>query len=65
MSAVTAITKTSKFIALQFLLLRSLRSSSFPSLKRYWDVDEAPSWFYQGSEGTAEFDRRKAVRIAL
>ncbi|EKM80164.1 hypothetical protein AGABI1DRAFT_120195 [Agaricus bisporus var. burnettii JB137-S8] len=35
--------------------------NDLPSLKRYWDVDEAPSWFYQGSEGTAEYDRRKAV----
>lgn len=30
-------------------------------LKRYWDVDEAPSWFYQNTEGTPEYERRKAV----
>lgn len=38
-------------------------SSSPPPLKRYWDVDEAPSWFYQNTEGTPEYERRKAVCI--
>ncbi|KAF9451646.1 ARM repeat-containing protein [Macrolepiota fuliginosa MF-IS2] len=32
-----------------------------PPLRRYWDVDEAPSWFYQNTEGTPEYGRRKAV----
>ncbi|KAJ3573347.1 hypothetical protein NP233_g2485 [Leucocoprinus birnbaumii] len=36
-------------------------NDSPPPLKRYWDVDEAPSWFYQNTEGTPEYDRRKAV----
>jgi len=38
-------------------------SSSSASLKRYWDVDEAPSWFYQNTEGMPEYERRKAVSI--
>jgi len=38
-------------------------ASSSPPLKRYWDVDEAPSWFYQNTEGTPEYERRKAVCI--
>jgi len=38
-------------------------SSSPPPLKHYWDVDEAPSWFYQNTEGTPEYERRKAVCI--
>ncbi|KXN86407.1 Importin-11 [Leucoagaricus sp. SymC.cos] len=35
--------------------------NSPPPLKRYWDVDEAPSWFYQNTEGTPEYNRRKTV----
>ncbi|KAF9008940.1 armadillo-type protein [Cyathus striatus] len=31
------------------------------SLKRFWELDEAPSAFYKGSEGTPEYQRRKAV----
>jgi len=31
------------------------------SLKRYWELDEPLSAYYQGSEGTPEYERRKAV----
>lgn len=31
------------------------------SLRRHWDLDEAPASFYQNTSGTPEYDRRKAV----
>ncbi|KAJ7129521.1 armadillo-type protein [Mycena epipterygia] len=31
------------------------------NLQRHWELDEAPSAYYQNTEGTPEFDRRKAV----
>ncbi|KAJ7507960.1 armadillo-type protein [Mycena galericulata] len=31
------------------------------NLQRHWELDEAPPAYYQGTEGTPEFDRRKAV----
>lgn len=33
------------------------------NLKRHWELDEAPREYYQGSEGTPEYARRKAVRV--
>ncbi|KAG5648935.1 hypothetical protein DXG03_000284 [Asterophora parasitica] len=38
--------------------------SSPPSandLRRHWELEEAPAQFYQNTEGTPEYDRRKAV----
>ncbi|KAK7054202.1 importin N-terminal domain-containing protein [Favolaschia claudopus] len=31
------------------------------NLQRYWELDEAPSSYYQNTEGTPEFERRKMV----
>ncbi|TFK43406.1 armadillo-type protein [Crucibulum laeve] len=31
------------------------------SLKRFWELDEAPAAYYQDTEGTPEYERRKAV----
>ncbi|KAJ2920088.1 hypothetical protein MD484_g369, partial [Candolleomyces efflorescens] len=31
------------------------------NLRRHWELDEAPRDYYQDSEGTPEFDRRKAL----
>lgn len=31
------------------------------SLKRYWELDEPLSAYYQGSEGTPEYERRKVI----
>ncbi|KAF8195734.1 armadillo-type protein [Mycena galopus ATCC 62051] len=31
------------------------------NLQRYWELNEAPSNYYQNSEGTPEYDRRKTV----
>ncbi|KAF7301791.1 Importin N-terminal domain-containing protein [Mycena indigotica] len=31
------------------------------SLHRHWDLDEAPSDYYQDTEGTLEYERRKAL----
>ncbi|KAJ7638980.1 armadillo-type protein [Roridomyces roridus] len=31
------------------------------NLQRHWELDEAPASYYQDTEGTSEFDRRKAV----
>jgi hypothetical protein len=51
------------------LVLKNLipfKSSPAPSpssLRRYWELDEAPLYYYLGTEGTSEYDRRKAVRI--
>ncbi|KAG6880369.1 hypothetical protein C0992_007780 [Termitomyces sp. T32_za158] len=37
-------------------------SSSAPyNLRRHWELDEAPVSFYQETEGTPEYERRKAV----
>ena len=35
-----------------------LRSSP---IQRYWEQDEPPASYYQQSEGTLEYDRRKLV----
>ncbi|KAJ7684034.1 ARM repeat-containing protein [Mycena rosella] len=34
---------------------------SLLNLQRFWELDEAPTSYYQNTEGTPEFDRRKAV----
>jgi len=42
-----------------------VNSSAAPSpnsLRRHWELDEAPAHYYQDTEGTPEYDRRKAVR---
>lgn len=40
------------------------RSPASPqSLRRHWELDEAPADFYQGTDGTAEYSRRKAVSV--
>ncbi|KAJ3548466.1 hypothetical protein NMY22_g1252 [Coprinellus aureogranulatus] len=31
------------------------------NLRRHWELDEAPSEYYQNSEGTLEYDRRKTL----
>ncbi|KAF7355443.1 Importin N-terminal domain-containing protein [Mycena sanguinolenta] len=31
------------------------------NLQRYWELNEAPSTYYQNTEGTPEYDRRKMV----
>ncbi|KAJ7276541.1 armadillo-type protein [Mycena haematopus] len=31
------------------------------NLQRFWELDEAPSAYYQNTEGTPEYDRRKMV----
>ncbi|KAG6821587.1 hypothetical protein H0H93_000096 [Arthromyces matolae] len=37
-------------------------SQSAPyNLRKHWELDEAPATFYRGTEGTPEYDRRKAV----
>lgn len=32
-------------------------------IRRFWEQDEPPSSYYQETEGTPEYNRRKAVRI--
>jgi hypothetical protein len=41
--------------------LDQLNARSSP-LRRFWDQDEPPSSYYQETEGTPEYDRRRAVR---
>ncbi|KAG6833896.1 hypothetical protein H0H87_007907 [Tephrocybe sp. NHM501043] len=36
-------------------------SSGAFSLRKHWELDEAPHSYYQETEGTPEYDRRKAV----
>ncbi|KAF8623412.1 hypothetical protein AX15_006355 [Amanita polypyramis BW_CC] len=36
-------------------------SPSPTNLMRYWELSEAPVHYYQGTEGTPEYDRRKAT----
>ncbi|KAG6854857.1 hypothetical protein C0991_012047 [Blastosporella zonata] len=36
-------------------------SSGAYSLRKYWELDEAPQSYYQETHGTPEYDRRKAV----
>lgn len=45
--------------------LSSLELVSPTNLRRHWELDEAPSDYYKDSEGTLEYDRRKAVRTLL
>lgn len=47
---------------------RACSLSPVPSpdnFKRHWELDEAPRSYYQDTEGTPEYDRRKAVRAIL
>ncbi|KAG6903497.1 hypothetical protein C0995_005520 [Termitomyces sp. Mi166 len=37
------------------------RSSASYNLRKHWELNEAPASFYQDTEGTPEYDRRKAV----
>lgn len=39
----------------------SVPLASPTSLQRYWELDEPLSAYYQGSEGTPEYERRKVV----
>ncbi|TFK29370.1 ran binding protein 11 [Coprinopsis marcescibilis] len=39
----------------------SLSLISPTNLRRHWELDEAPAAYYQDSEGTIEYDRRKAL----
>ncbi|KAG2013512.1 ran binding protein 11 [Coprinopsis cinerea AmutBmut pab1-1] len=39
----------------------SLDMVSPTNLRRHWELDEAPTEYYQDSEGTVEYDRRKAL----
>ncbi|KAF8639750.1 hypothetical protein AX17_001012 [Amanita inopinata Kibby_2008] len=36
-------------------------SPSPRNLRRYWELSEAPPYYYQNTEGTPEYDRRKAI----
>jgi len=36
-------------------------SPSPSNLVRYWELSEAPAYYYQGTEGTPEYERRKAI----
>jgi hypothetical protein len=43
----------------------SLDMVSPTNLRRHWELDEAPSEYYQESDGTVEYDRRHAVRPSI
>ena len=45
------------------LHVSSSAAASPNSLRRHWELDEAPAYYYQNTEGTPEYDRRKAVRF--
>lgn len=52
----------SDFVSRQFHnVIPSAPLASPTSLKRYWELDEPLSAYYQGSEGTPEYERRKVV----
>ena len=42
-------------------VISELKFLASSPLLRFWDQDEPPSSYYQETEGTPEFDRRKAV----
>ncbi|KAF9464415.1 armadillo-type protein [Collybia nuda] len=46
--------------ALQISPIRSPIPSA-NNLRRHWELDEAPDYYYQNTEGTPEYDRRKVV----
>lgn len=33
------------------------------NLQRFWELDEAPAAYYQNTEGTPEYERRKMVCV--
>jgi hypothetical protein len=51
------------YSSLLMLSSSKLLDCSSSPIRRFWDQDEPPSSYYQETEGTPEFDRRKAVSL--